>query len=57
MTKEEALNILHNFQKWRRGANTAMLDPKIVGEALDIAIRVLRKDLKDRLNETEERID
>jgi hypothetical protein len=43
MTHDEALKILHTFQKWRRGANIPMPDPKEIGQAIDVAIRVMRK--------------
>ena len=33
---------LSNFQKWRRGANIKMPDPKEIGETIDGAIRNLR---------------
>lgn len=42
MTKEEALNILVEFQKWRRGAEIPMQEPRIIGEAIDVAIAVLK---------------
>lgn len=43
MTKEEALNILMEFQKWRRGAEIPMQEPRIIGEAIDVAIEVLKQ--------------
>ena len=43
MTKEEALNILVEFQKWRRGAEIPMQEPRIIGEAIDMAIEVLKE--------------
>lgn len=43
MTKEEALKILIEYNKWRRGAETPMLDPKIIGQAIDVAIECLTK--------------
>ena len=42
MTHDEALKILHTYQKWRRGANIPMPEPKEIGEAIDVAIRALR---------------
>lgn len=42
MTHDEALKILHTYQKWRRGANIPMPEPKEIGEAIDVSIRVLR---------------
>ena len=44
MTIEEAAKILHDYQRWRRGA-TDFLRPtnKEIGEAIDEAIRIMRK--------------
>lgn len=42
MTHYEALKILHAYQRWRRGANIPMPEPKEIGEAIDVAIRALR---------------
>lgn len=47
MTKEEALNILAEFQKWRRGAEIPMQEPRIIGEAIDVAIEVLKEKTKN----------
>lgn len=41
MEKEKALEILVEYNLWRRGAETPMLDPKIVGQAIDVAIECL----------------
>lgn len=46
MTDKEAIKTLHHFQKWRRGAKIEIPDPKQIGQALDVAIRVLRKQVK-----------
>ena len=52
MTRKEALKILHIHQKWRRGCNNKPIPtPKEVGQAIDVAIRELRKLEKDeRIN-------
>lgn len=42
MTNAEALEILKQYQAWRRGADTEMLKPKKISEALDIAIENLK---------------
>lgn len=47
MTKKEALNILVEFQKWRRGAEIPMQEPRIIGEAIDVAIAVLKEGTKN----------
>ena len=41
MSRDEALNILVEFQGWRRGDNIPQPDPKVIGEALDEAIGIL----------------
>jgi hypothetical protein len=51
MEKKEAIKVLHYFQKWRRGANITMPDPKQVGLAIDVAISVLRESIKQQTNE------
>ncbi len=38
----EAKRVLRDFQKWRRGADMDMPNPRVVGEAIDFALRVLR---------------
>lgn len=44
MTRKEALKILHIHQKWRRSCNNKPIaTPKEVGQAIDVAIRELRK--------------
>jgi hypothetical protein len=47
MEVKEAIKILRYYQKWRRGAKIAMPDPKQAGIAIDVAIKALRKSLKD----------
>ncbi len=41
MTLAEAVDILKEYNKWRLGADTEMLHPKIITEALEIAINIL----------------
>ena len=41
MTLLEAIEILSNHQKWRKGADAPATDPKQLTEALDIAINIL----------------
>ena len=43
MTLLEAIEILSNHQKWRKGADTPATDPKQLTEALEIAISALEK--------------
>lgn len=41
-----AMKVLHDMQKWRRGRNIPMTSPILFGAAIDVAISVLRKDLR-----------
>ena len=43
MTPKETLKVLHDYQKWRRGGKGKQPDPKIIGEAIGEAIRIIRK--------------
>jgi hypothetical protein len=47
MTEQEALKILIGHNKWRRGADTEMLPPKLIGEAIDVAIDCLTKIVEE----------
>ena len=38
MTKEEAIDILERHNKWRRGANIPMENPKEIGQAIDLIV-------------------
>lgn len=42
MKIKEIIRVMHAFQKWRRGADMPMPDPKEIGRAIDGAIRELR---------------
>ena len=53
MTRKEALNILHTFQKWRRGKDIPIPTPKEIGIAIDVAIRELRKIERDECKDKE----
>lgn len=46
MSKDEALKILIEYNKWRRGDESQMLDPKIIGQAIDVAIDCLTKSVE-----------
>lgn len=41
MTIKQAIKILIRANKWRRGAEIEMPDPKEFGEAIDVAIAVM----------------
>lgn len=42
MTTSEAIKELQYYQKWRRGADIQIPDTKKVGEAIDIAINLMK---------------
>lgn len=52
MTEKEALKVLNYYQKWRRGAKIPMPSPEQSGKAIDVALKALRKSVKQRTNET-----
>lgn len=56
MTRKEAIKVLHDTQKWRRGkSDSKPHTPKVFGEAIDIAIRELRRIEKiEQTNNTNE---
>ena len=41
-----AMKVLHDMQNWRRGRNMTMTSPILFSAAIDVAISVLRKDLR-----------
>ena len=43
MTLQEAIKILEEYNKWRRGAEIPQPNPKLIGEAIDIAIHQLKQ--------------
>lgn len=45
MTPKLALEVLVKYQEWRRGANIPQPHPGRVGEALDVAIECLTKQI------------
>lgn len=45
MRIEVALEILKDYNKWRRGAEMEMPSPKIIGEAIDQIINYVEKRL------------
>jgi len=48
MSTEEAIKTLKHHNRWRRGANIKMDDPKKLGQALDEAIRVMEESIKNK---------
>lgn len=47
MTVKQAINVLKKHNNWRRGGRGGQQDPKIIGEAIDVAIEVMEQFLKD----------
>lgn len=41
MTLTQALTILREHNKWRRGADIEMIDPKTLGEAIDVVCNLI----------------
>jgi hypothetical protein len=39
MTLPQAIEILTQYNHWRRGAETAQIEPKIIGIAIDTVIK------------------
>lgn len=50
MIKQEAAKILRDHNIWRRGADTPMTGPKLLGEALETAIRELGSPTPSQLD-------
>ena len=46
MTKHKTIEILAAFNAWRRGAQTEMLSPKQIGEAIDSAVKHLKESVR-----------
>lgn len=43
MTLNEAIKILEVYNRWHRGADIKQPNPKLIGEAIDIAIHQLKQ--------------
>ena len=43
-SKQKAIDILEEYNKWRRGADIEMLSPKDIGKAIDFAIKYLKDE-------------
>jgi len=50
MTTQEAVEVLEQYNKWRRGAEIEMPDPKRIGEAINVAINALKEINKNSNN-------
>jgi hypothetical protein len=43
MDVQEALRLLEHHNKWRRGADVPMLQPKVLGEVIDLIVKEFKK--------------
>ena len=57
MTVKQAISVLKKHNNWRRGGRGSQQDPKIIGEAIDVAIEVMEQFLKDKPSMNRCRID
>jgi hypothetical protein len=48
MTVKQAIKILIRTNKWRRGAEIEMPEPKEFGEAIDVAIAIMETTLVEQ---------
>lgn len=55
MKIEEAISILEEFNKWRRGADIKIPDPKTIGLAIDVVVLSHKEEQVD--NKIEKRWD
>lgn len=39
MKLDEAINILYDFNRWRRGEHISMPNPNIIGIAIDVILK------------------
>lgn len=46
MTVKQAIKVLKKHNNWRRGGRGSQQDPKIIGEAIDVAIVTMEVSLK-----------
>jgi hypothetical protein len=51
MKLEDAVKVLEEYQAWRKGAYTEMLHPKVISEAIEVAINLLQQLNKTNQNE------
>ena len=47
MNNKEALQILQEYNQWRRGSDKPMPNPKVIGLAIDQAVKVLSSVLDE----------
>ena len=45
MTLPEAIKLLENYQKWRRGAEIPQPNPWVIGEAIDVLIKKVNENI------------
>ena len=49
--RKKLIEVLHQMEKWRRGARIKALHPKDVGLVPDDCARILRKLIDEQVNE------
>lgn len=45
MTEKKALKILKEYNSWRQGADTKMINPDTITKAIGTVIRILEKEV------------
>ena len=43
MDVQEALRLLEQHNRWRRGADIPMIQPKVLGEVIDVIVKEYKK--------------
>lgn len=46
METKEIINVLERYNRWRKGADIPMENPKVLGDAIDGAIKVLKMKME-----------
>jgi len=54
MNIEQALQCLIVFNEWRRGERDDCDEPKVVGKAIDLAIKVINESIDNHVKESKE---
>ena len=48
MTVKQAIKVLKKHNNWRRGGRASQQDPKLIGEAIDVAIAIMETTLVEQ---------
>jgi hypothetical protein len=51
MKLEDAVKVLEEYQSWRKGNDSEMLHPKVISEAIEVAINLLKQMNKSNQND------